>query len=94
MATIQISLITIFLLFLSLVFLLLPASNGATYRIHDLNLRNKEKDNKMINFQKASFSLLTKGVPISPSGPSRRHNGEPDGDGSDVSSSAKDGPRV
>ncbi|XWS64962.1 hypothetical protein CRYUN_Cryun05aG0049200 [Craigia yunnanensis] len=93
MATRQISL-TIFLLFLSLLFLLLPVSNGAIYRIHDLSLRNKQKDNKMINFNKVSFSLLTKGVPIAPSGPSRRHNDHPDGDGSDGSASAKDGLRV
>ena len=93
MATTQIS-PTILLLFLSLVFLLLPVSNGAIYRIHDLSLRNKQKDNKMINFNKVPSSLLTKGVPIAPSGPSRRHNGYPDGDGSDGSASAKDGLRV
>ncbi|XVF06794.1 hypothetical protein REPUB_Repub06bG0081200 [Reevesia pubescens] len=92
MATRQIS-VTIFLLFLSLL-LLLPVSNGAINRIHDLNLRNKHKDNKMINFNKVSFSLLTKGVPIPPSGPSKRHNDHTDGDGSVGSASAKDGLRV
>ncbi|XWS58669.1 hypothetical protein CRYUN_Cryun08bG0054600 [Craigia yunnanensis] len=90
MATRQISL-TIFLLFLSLVFLLLPVSNGAIYRIHDLSLRNKQKDNKMINFNKVSLSQLTKGVPIPPSGPSKRHNDNPDDDVSGGSASAKDG---
>ncbi|XWS42819.1 hypothetical protein CRYUN_Cryun16bG0046900 [Craigia yunnanensis] len=95
MATRQISL-TIFLLFLLLFFLLflLPVSNGARYGIYDLSLRNKQKDNKMINFNKVSFGLLTKGVPIPPSGPSGRHNDGPDGDGSDDSASAKDGLRV
>ncbi|WRX23095.1 hypothetical protein QQP08_015582 [Theobroma cacao] len=90
MATRQISLAIFFLLFLSLL-LLLPGSNGAVYRIHDLSLRSKQKD-KMINFSKVSFNLLTKGVPIPPSGPSRRHNDAPDGDGSAVST--KDGLRV
>ncbi|XVE90361.1 hypothetical protein DITRI_Ditri20bG0071400 [Diplodiscus trichospermus] len=93
MATRQISL-TIFLLFLSLVFLLLPVTNGAVYRIHDLSLRKKQKDNEStINFNKVSFNLLTKGAPIPPSGPSGRHNSQTDGDGSDGLASAKDGLR-
>ncbi|KAK8541854.1 hypothetical protein V6N13_137560 [Hibiscus sabdariffa] len=97
----------IFVLFLSLVFLLFPLSNGALYRIHDLSLRNKQKGggndndkNKVMNFDKASFSLLTKGVPIPPSGPSGRHNNRTNADGpggsdsDSASASAKDGLRV
>ncbi|KAK8546507.1 hypothetical protein V6N13_067722 [Hibiscus sabdariffa] len=104
MATRQI-ILTKFVLFLSLVFLLFPSSNGALYRIHDLSLRNRHKEddgnnkNKVMDFNKAnSFSLLTKGAPIPPSGPSRRHNGHTDGDGSggsaSASASAKEGLRV
>ncbi|KAK8532187.1 hypothetical protein V6N13_131521 [Hibiscus sabdariffa] len=102
MATRQI-ILTIFVLFLSLVFLLFPLSNGALYRIHDLRLGNNQKGggndndkNKVMNFDKASFSLLTKGVPIPPSGPSGRHNDrtDADGPGGPDSASAKDGLRV
>ncbi|KAK8507911.1 hypothetical protein V6N11_045883 [Hibiscus sabdariffa] len=102
MATRQI-ILTNFVLLLSLVFLLFPSSSGALYRIHDLSLRNRQKEdaddnkNKVMDFNKAnSFSLLTKGAPIPPSGPSRRHNGHTDGDGSggSASASAKDGLRV
>lgn len=93
MATRHIS-VTIFLLFLSLVLLphLLPVSNGAIYRIHDLKLRNKQIFNKV-----SSSTVLTKGVPIPPSGPSKRHNDQPDGDrpgpggSASASASAKDG---
>ncbi|KAL4341903.1 hypothetical protein GQ457_08G013960 [Hibiscus cannabinus] len=101
MATRQI-ILTKFVLFLSLVFLLFPSSNGALYRIHDLSLRNRQKEDdgnnkNKVDFNKAnSFSLLTKGAPIPPSGPSRRHNGHTNGDGSggSASASAKDGLRV
>ncbi|MBA0638476.1 hypothetical protein Gohar_000839 [Gossypium harknessii] len=51
---------------------------------------------EVMNFNKTSFSLLTKGVPIPPSGPSRRHNDYTDADGSggSASASAKDGLRI
>ncbi|MBA0873850.1 hypothetical protein Goshw_008132 [Gossypium schwendimanii] len=51
---------------------------------------------EVMNFNKTSFSLLTKGVPIPPSGPSSRHNDYTDADGSggSASASAKDGLRI
>ncbi|KAL4379833.1 hypothetical protein GQ457_02G028980 [Hibiscus cannabinus] len=88
MATRQIrATIFLYVLFLSLVLLLiLPVSNGAMYRIHG----------KMIGLKdQFSINLLTKGVPIPPSGPSKRHNLQPDGHGSGGgSASDKDGLRV
>ncbi|KAE8684711.1 hypothetical protein F3Y22_tig00111105pilonHSYRG00288 [Hibiscus syriacus] len=75
--------LSIFILFLC------PLSNAALYRTHDLSLVNN--NDKAMNFNKASFSLLTKGVPIPPSGPSGRHNDHTDAHGS---ASAKDGLRV
>ncbi|KAH1031824.1 hypothetical protein J1N35_043998 [Gossypium stocksii] len=101
MATRQV-ILTIFVLFMLLLFLLFPLSNGAVYRIHDLSFRNRQKDNnrmnksEVMNFNKTSFSLLTKAVPIPPSGPSRRHNDHTDADGSggSASASAKNGLRI
>ncbi|XVF42783.1 hypothetical protein PTKIN_Ptkin01aG0392600 [Pterospermum kingtungense] len=90
MATRQISL-TIFLLFLSLLLLLLlPVSNGAIYRTHDLR-SPRNKQTTMTHFSKVSSCVLTKGVPIPPSGPSKRHNDQPDVDVPRGSASDRDG---
>ncbi|MBA0770488.1 hypothetical protein Gotri_019117, partial [Gossypium trilobum] len=66
-------------------------SNGAIYRIHDLSLTNKHKV-MMMDLKHFPINLLTKGVPIPPSAPSKRHNVQPD-DAFLGSTPAKDGQR-
>ncbi|KAK8589967.1 hypothetical protein V6N12_024354 [Hibiscus sabdariffa] len=64
--------IFLYLLFMSLAF---PVSNAAIYR-------NKHKDSKMIGSKHHLFIYpLTKGAQIPPSGPSKRHNVLPNGNG-------------
>ncbi|KAE8656139.1 hypothetical protein F3Y22_tig00117007pilonHSYRG00030 [Hibiscus syriacus] len=75
---------------MSLVLLLIfPLSNAAVYR-------NKHRDSDIINLNhQFSINLLTKGVPIPPSGSSKRHNVQPDRDGSSGSvSTMKEGRKV
>ncbi|KAG4176102.1 hypothetical protein ERO13_A11G221700v2 [Gossypium hirsutum] len=90
----QISSVTLFhlsLLLLLVVIIILPVSNGAIYRIHDLSLTNKHKV-MMMDLKHFPINLLTKGVPIPPSAPSKRHNVQPD-DAFLGSTPAKDGQR-
>ncbi|KAH1105759.1 hypothetical protein J1N35_009527 [Gossypium stocksii] len=80
MATKQINILTIFLLFFSLFLLDLPGTNEAVYRIHGLSRGNKQKDSKIMNFNQASMThLFAKGFPFPPSAPSRRHNDDSHG---------------
>ncbi|KAH1082958.1 hypothetical protein J1N35_022719 [Gossypium stocksii] len=89
----QISSVTLFhLSLLLIVIIILPVSNGAIYRIHDLSLTNKHKV-MMMDLKHFPINLLTKGVPIPPSAPSKRHNVQPDDATFLGSTPAKDGPR-
>ncbi|KAE8699262.1 Detected protein of unknown function [Hibiscus syriacus] len=74
---------------MSLVLLLnFPLSYAAVYR-------NKHRDSKIMDLNhQFSINLLTKGVPIPPSGPSKRHNVQPDRHGSVGSVSTKEDRKV
>ncbi|WCJ27722.1 Protein IDA [Euphorbia peplus] len=66
------------ILFFFLFFAVCSFCCGATYRVH--NIKNHRQTNEIIHvIPPITFSLLPKGAPIPPSGPSKRHNEIPNG---------------